>query len=205
MTKCPLSKSSLPSSSISADWTIGWCGFSTSSGYATPQVSKKRTRRHKCILLYTPWDVADNILSSFRLLEHDRKKYATVSDKYNCYFVKTEEHYFERACFNQRQQGVGEPVDDFVMDLYGLAEHCGYGVLHNETIRDRIVVGLRDAKLSERLQMDPDLRRPWQSDSSSKTIRMSQTATTAPQKHSSRGASCWRTWEAVPEPIKREV
>ena len=46
---------------------------------------------------------------------------------------------------------------DFVMDLYRLAEHCSYGVLHNEMVRDRIVVGLRDAKLSEKLQMDSDL------------------------------------------------
>ena len=43
------------------------------------------------------------------------------------------------------------------MDLYRLEEHCGYGALHNEMIRDHIVVGLRYAKLSEKLQMDPDL------------------------------------------------
>ena len=43
------------------------------------------------------------------------------------------------------------------MDLYRLAEHCSYGALHNEMIRDRIVVGLRDTRLSEKLQMDADL------------------------------------------------
>ena len=43
------------------------------------------------------------------------------------------------------------------MALYCLAEHCAYGTLHDEMIRDRIVVGLRDANLSMKLQMDPDL------------------------------------------------
>ena len=45
----------------------------------------------------------------------------------------------------------------FITALYTLAEHCGYGGLHDEMIRDRIVVGIRNSKLSEKLQLDPDL------------------------------------------------
>ena len=48
-------------------------------------------------------------------------------------------------------------MDVFITDLYALAEHCGYGTLHDEMIRDRIVVGLRDAALSEKLQLDAEL------------------------------------------------
>ena len=64
---------------------------------------------------------------------------------------------FERAKFNMRIQGENEPVDAFITDLYALAEHCGYADLHDEMIRDRIVVGLRDARLSEKLQLDEAL------------------------------------------------
>ena len=64
---------------------------------------------------------------------------------------------FERAKFNRRKQEEGEPVDDFIMDLYRLAEHCSYGLLHDELIRDPIVVGLRSTSLSEKLQRDADL------------------------------------------------
>ena len=39
----------------------------------------------------------------------------------------------------------------------GLAEHCQFGLLHDETNRDRIVVGLADQKLLEKLQLDADL------------------------------------------------
>ena len=40
------------------------------------------------------------------------------------------------------------------MALYELAENCEYGAMHEEVIRDRLVVGIRDNALSEKLQMD---------------------------------------------------
>ena len=54
-----------------------------------------------------------------------------------------------------RRQEEGEPVDSFIISLYWLAENCNYRDLHNELIRYRIIVGLRD--LSEILQTDPEL------------------------------------------------
>lgn len=41
--------------------------------------------------------------------------------------------------------------------LYALAEHCNYLALHDELIRDRLVVGLADRRLSERMQLDHEL------------------------------------------------
>lgn len=41
--------------------------------------------------------------------------------------------------------------------MHTLAEHCEFGALREQLIRDRIVVGIRDAKLSESLQLDADL------------------------------------------------
>ena len=53
-----------------------------------------------------------------------------------------------------RVQEEGEPVDSFINALYSLAEHCQFGALHDEMMRDRIVVGIRNAPLSEKLQLD---------------------------------------------------
>ena len=64
---------------------------------------------------------------------------------------------FERAKFNMRVQKEGEPVDNFITDLYSLAEHCNFGTLHDKLIRDRIVVGIRDKALSEKLQLEAEL------------------------------------------------
>ena len=51
----------------------------------------------------------------------------------------------------------GEPVDAFIQDLYRLADNCQYGELKESLIRDRIVVGVLDDKLSDILQSKADL------------------------------------------------
>ena len=43
------------------------------------------------------------------------------------------------------------------MALYDLARHCNYGEIKDEMIRDRLVVGIRECSLSEKLQLDPSL------------------------------------------------
>ena len=56
-----------------------------------------------------------------------------------------------------RQQEEGQPVDAFITALYRLAEHCGYNNVHDEIIRDRIVIGISNAQLPEKLQLDFEL------------------------------------------------
>ena len=48
-------------------------------------------------------------------------------------------------------------MDTFIQDLYHLAENCEYGTLKDELIRDRIIVGVLDDILSDRLQAKADL------------------------------------------------
>ena len=43
------------------------------------------------------------------------------------------------------------------MELYTLAENCNYGDLTSEMMRDRLVVGIQDETLSQKLQLDPTL------------------------------------------------
>ncbi len=56
-----------------------------------------------------------------------------------------------------RKQEPGESADSFITAVHKLAEHCNFGPLKDELIRDRVVVGIRDLSLSEKLQMDSDL------------------------------------------------
>ena len=85
-------------------------------------------------------DKADDILQSFYLSAEN--------------FIQRRNTIFERAKFNSRKQEVGESVDDFITDLHCLARCCNYG---NQMIRDRIVVGIRDSKLSLKMQLELDL------------------------------------------------
>ena len=108
-------------------------------------------------LIYAMGDQADDILNSFNLTTTQLKQYHTVKTRFDEHFVVLRNVIFERAKFNRRRQEEGETVDLFITALYALAEHCDYGTLKDQMIRDRIVVGLQDLKLSEKLQLDPEL------------------------------------------------
>ena len=117
-------------------------------------LSSKSEDKQVNTLVYSMGAKAEDIFQSFGLSEDDLKNYSTV--KFESHFIKRQNTIFERAKFNRREQEE-ESVDDFIIDLYSLAEHCQYGRLHNEMVRDRIVVGIKDSKLSEKLQMDNEL------------------------------------------------
>ena len=132
-------------------WARRFERFRSASGLSTKgEVVQVNT------LLYSMGDEADDILRSFKLSSDELKKYDTVKAKFDQHFVKKRNVIFERAKFNMRKQEEGEPVDAFVTDLYALAEHCSFGALHDEMIRDRLVVGLLSARLSEKLQLDAE-------------------------------------------------
>ena len=57
---------------------------------------------------------------------------------------------------NSRTQRENKGVEEFIADLYRLAENCGYATLHDELVQDRIVVSIRDSNLSEELQLEAD-------------------------------------------------
>ena len=79
------------------------------------------------------------------------------STKFDSFFQVRKNVIYERAGFNRRNQQSGETAEQYIMALYDLVEHCNYGALKEEMIRDRLVVAIRDSALSEKLQMDAAL------------------------------------------------
>ncbi|GBN21214.1 hypothetical protein AVEN_3861-1 [Araneus ventricosus] len=126
--------------------------YRIASGFSTKTGNEKVNS-----LLYIMGEQAEDILSSFGLSETEQDDFDTVLKKFNDHFVVKKNTIFERAQFNKRVQLDGESVNTFITALYTLYEHCEYGALHDELIRDRIVVGIRDKNLSEKLQLDADL------------------------------------------------
>ena len=108
-------------------------------------------------LVYTMGEEADDIVVSFELSADEAKNYEVVKTKFQNKYENKKNVIFERAKFNSRVQEQNETVDSFITDLYKLAQHCDFKTLKDELIRDRIVVGLRDRRLSEKLQLDPKL------------------------------------------------
>ena len=100
---------------------------------------------------------AADVLTSTNIMEAERRGYNTIMEKLDAHFRVRKNVIFERAKFNRRNQLVGKSVEQFITVLYSLIETCDYGDLKDEMLRDRLVVGIRDARLSERLQLDADL------------------------------------------------
>ena len=120
-------------------------------------LSAEDQERQVCILLYSMGGEAEDILRSTNISEDKRKLYDTVLEKFDQSFKVRKNVIFERAKFNQRCQGDSESAEQFITSLCCLAEDCAYGDLKDQMIWDRMVVGIRDWALSEKLQMDPEL------------------------------------------------
>ena len=84
-------------------------------------------------------------------------KIITITSKKNSITIANKNVIYERAKFNQRVQGEDESMENVITDIYSLAEFNEYGSLRDGMIRDRLVVGLRNDKLSEKLQMNSGL------------------------------------------------
>jgi len=107
--------------------------------------------------LYCLGEEAEAVLTSTNATEDDRKDYDLVLAKFDEFFQVRKNVIYERARFNRRNQLSGETAEEYIMVLYNLAENCDYGAMKTEMIRDRLVVGIRDHALSEKMQMDPKL------------------------------------------------
>ena len=63
----------------------------------------------------------------------------------------------ERYKFNKRDRQPGESIPFYVTELKRLSEHYDFGVTLEDTIRDRLVCGMRSPKTQQRLLAEPEL------------------------------------------------
>lgn len=108
-------------------------------------------------LMYCLGEEAESVLDSTSPTTEEKTSYAEVLKKFDGYFKVRKNVIYEQAKFNRRNQLPGESAEEYIMQLYQLAETCDYGDLTPEMIRDRLVVGIRNTTLSERLQLDSTL------------------------------------------------
>ena len=85
-------------------------------------------------------------------MDEETASYEEIKKSLNDCFAARRNTIVERVHFNKRSQKPEESVDTFIQDLYRLADNCDYGTLKDDLIRDRIVVGVLDDSLSDRLQ-----------------------------------------------------
>ncbi|XP_053388814.1 uncharacterized protein K02A2.6-like [Mercenaria mercenaria] len=109
-------------------------------------------------LIYTMGQNADNLLKSFNLSADDSKKFEQVLDEFDKHFNPKKNVIHERAKFHSRRQNQGDTAESFIRSLYELFENCAFpGDTKNEQIRDKIVIGILDTNLSEKMQLESEL------------------------------------------------
>ncbi|KAK6493915.1 hypothetical protein HHUSO_G330 [Huso huso] len=111
-----------------------------------------------CTLIYSLGKEAENVLKTFTFdTNTDDKDYDIVMRKMDEYFVPKRNIIHERARFHQRVQKQGETIEEYIRSLYELAETCAFGDAKSESIRDRLVIGILDKDMSQKLQLKPEL------------------------------------------------
>ncbi|XP_064486119.1 uncharacterized protein LOC135398664 [Ornithodoros turicata] len=133
-------------------WFTRWERYRVISG-----LHKQDMQTQVNTFLYAMGSEAEDIITSLRLSDEELNDYGKLSEGFKGHFVPRLNVIYERACFNQRHQRDHETVEEFVRELHRLAATCEYGALKEELIRDRLVVGLHDKGLSEKLQLDSSL------------------------------------------------
>lgn len=97
------------------------------------------------------------LLQTLQRAEDSFKKYDELKTFLDNYFVGTANVIYARAKFNLRKQKEDETAQEYISTIIELAKQCKYRDLENELVRDKLVVGIRDEKLSEKLQLDGTL------------------------------------------------
>ena len=92
--------------------------------------------------IYTTMEFAD---------EGDKADPEKLIEAFEKHCIGEVHEVYERYVFHRRQQEPGESFDTFVGDLRRLVKSCDYGNVEDSTVRDRIVLGIRDDATRKKL------------------------------------------------------
>lgn len=130
-----------------------WSVFFVASEY-----SRKRPIVQCSLFLHTIGQDALEIYNTFTFEEeNDRNVLEMIIEKFENYCRPLKNLTFDRHKFFSRDQKDQESFEDYVRNLKILANACEFGDLKDSLIRDRIVCGIEDTNLKEKLLRIRDL------------------------------------------------
>ena len=165
------------------------------------ELSEKDEKIQVATLLTVIGEEAREVYSTFTDWESegDNEKIEPVLTKFATYCKPQQNVPFERYRFNRRVQEPGESYDQYRTALRKLAEGCSFNTITPEEIlRDRLVFGIRDAKVRRQLLRETSL-------TLKKTDEICRTSeSTAEQMKIVEESSESKQVNAVNQPSKRE-
>ena len=113
-------------------------------------------------LIYSMGPESERIFQSFAVppateaIPDPSNHFDTILKLFDTHFVPKRNVIHERAKFYTRSQSQSETIEQYVRALHELAEHTDFEN-KDESIRDRLVLGITDRELSQKLQLMKDL------------------------------------------------
>ena len=122
------------------------------------ELEKKSKPTQTAILLNVTGMEALEVYNSFLFADPKHKdNVEEVLKKFKSHCQPHHNTVFESHHFWTRDQQDGESIDQWVKDLKTKATACKFGVQQDSLIQDKIVFGLTDGRVKERLLREPNL------------------------------------------------
>ena len=117
----------------------------------------KTSRQKIALLLHVARKQAIEVYNTFSFTEKEDGDFDSVIEKFNSYCNPKKNETYERYVFHSRKQLQGEPIEQFVTDLKLKAHTCQFENLKDSMIRDRLVLGVTNTRVQERLLREENL------------------------------------------------
>ena len=110
------------------------------------------------VFLHVVGEDALEVYNNFQFQDDANKmELDKILEKFEDYCIPKRNVTFERHRFFTCVQKTGETVDQYVTDLRNRSKTCEFGELTDSLIKDRLVCGIPDNSLRERLLREQDL------------------------------------------------
>ena len=120
-------------------------------------MSEKQNKSQTSMLLHVIGDSALDLYNTFVFAEGESMVLEKVLDKFEEYCMPKRNLTYERHRFFMRNQLVHESIDQYATELRSRAQSCEFSSLKESLIQDRIICGILDDGLRERLLRQDNL------------------------------------------------
>ncbi|XP_063368815.1 uncharacterized protein LOC134657192 [Cydia amplana] len=123
--------------------------------YEACELSKKDKKVQLSILLHIIGEQCREVYEQF-----DKSSITTSTEllaKFDSFFLPQKNLTIERHRFFTRDQKEGESIEQYSFELKKLASSCEFKDLMETLIRDRLICGIKDQAIRERLLREPEL------------------------------------------------
>lgn len=135
------------------EWRSRWECYATAK-----ELHKKDGEVQVSVLLTVIGAEAHKVFRTFQLTADQQRNVKVVLDTFERHCQPLKNTAFERYKFNMRGQQPGETFEQYLTCLRQLALRCDYeNITPEQIIRDRIMFGITDNKVSDRLLREKDL------------------------------------------------